>query len=105
MSNLKNLVPCCINVFKQKPDNEGYYVEPTKNQMIDKLLEQHDKLTKYKRVFEILKDKLAIEPMKDEKECWFYFKNVYSNGYTDYVDLNNDEYELLEELMKGEASI
>ena len=68
-------------------------------QIISKRLE---KLEKLEKAFEILKDKLAIEPMKDEKECWFYFKNVYSNGYTDYVDLNNDEYELLEELMKCE---
>ena len=72
---------------------------------LDKLDKVEEKLTKYERAFEILKDKLAIEPMKDEKECWFYFKNVYSNGYTDYVDLNNDEHELLEELMKGEKKL
>ena len=77
-------------------------IDKKDNEALQVLLNIVQKYDKYKRAFEILKDKLAIEPMKDEKECWFYFKNVYSNGYTDYVDLNSDECELLEELMKSE---
>jgi hypothetical protein len=97
MSNLKNLVPCCINVFKQKPDSEGYYIEPTKNQMIDKLLEQHDKLTKYKRAFEILKEKLELD-ISERTEFIGYL--LYTG--LEPVTISREQYELLEELMKGE---
>ena len=101
MSNLKNLVPCCIKVFKQKPDSEGYYIEPTKNQMIDKLLEQHDKLTKYERAFEILKRKglRIVEYDADEYSQYLNFTKGID------TDLEPEEAELLEELMKDETSI
>ena len=101
MSNLKNLVPCCIKVFKQKPDSEGYYIEPTKNQMIDELLEQHDELTKYKRAFEILKRNttITLDKGKHEEEQ-IYCINI-EQDYNQYVlfGLSKEEYELLEELM------
>lgn len=91
---------------------EWYYMSNMSKEERDRLYKMYDEeikiidkqLTKYERAFEILKDKLAIEPMKDEKECWFYFKNVYSNGYTDYVDLKDEEYELLEELMNNASN-
>ena len=58
-----------------------------------------DELAKYKRAFEILKEKLGLE-----------IKNVNNLGRTlhklyygdDESTLEQEEYELLEELMKGE---
>ena len=79
MSNLKNVVPCCIKVFKQEPDRDGRYVEPTKNQMIDKLLEQHETIKKYEAIeqdvgiplevlFKALKDGIKVKTYDDDIE-------------------------------------
>lgn len=64
-----------------------------------KIEDELDELTKYKRALEILKEKLDIRPMKNDKECWFYFRNTWRNEDSVYMDLTDKEYELLEELI------
>lgn len=54
--------------------------------MAEQVLEDLDKLAKYKRAFEILKDK-------------FQLRTVLNIGYK---ELTKEEYELLEELMKDD---
>ena len=57
-------------------------------------------LTKYKRAFEILKEKFDIGLFKDD----FLTDGKY-DLYSDWhIDLTQEEYELLEELMKGEKN-
>ena len=60
-------------------------------QQIDELTQCKRKLTKYKRAFEILK----------EKGICVRYDRLYFD-YEDYIKLNKEERELLEELMKGE---
>lgn len=63
----------------------------------DCILKELDELTKYKRAFEILEDKLNLEVMYDElddEEPYLYT----TCGKT----INMEEYELLEELMRDE---
>lgn len=64
-----------------------------------------DELTKYKRAFEILKEKFEIEldygyPDSD-------YNDMFISGDTEYtlngeIQITKEQYELLEELMKGE---
>ena len=67
----------------------------------DCILKELDELTKYKRAFEILKDKLYI--------TFREIKNTYHINFETKEDLEDfrfgvskEEYELLEELMKDE---
>lgn len=66
MSKLKHCVECCQKVFNQKPDMDGYYVEPTKNQMIEKLLQQHEEIENLKKTLNILADKNNYYLLVDE---------------------------------------
>lgn len=62
-----------------------------------------DELTKYKRAFEILKEIFDIRFEKDEDgDCWI---KIFPTTYDDRHILGeptNEQYELLEELMKSE---
>ena len=65
--------------------------------IVEKNKELKEELTKYKRAFEILKDKGIVEIEK--------YTNIGSVIYKAYGNeryLEKEEYELLEELMKGE---
>lgn len=65
--------------------------------MAEQVLDDLDELAKYKGAFEILKDRLKIGV------C---LQDDYPDGYTLYgggtKNINKEEYELLEELMKDE---
>lgn len=70
----------------------------------DKLDEKDKELTKYKKAFEILKDKfnfrvfpLLIVDDEIKSMCL-----TYNGDYRKTIELNNEEAELLEELMKDE---
>ena len=80
----------------------------TLNFEIMKLLKEENeelknKLTKYKRAFEILKEVLSLD--KDTSlDGKVVFHTLYFSGeipYECYKRLGKEEYELLEELMKG----
>lgn len=62
------------------------------------LQEKEKELSKYKRTFEILKDKFSL----DKTEI-FENRNLYFlNGIDTCWEITLEEYELLEELMKDE---
>lgn len=61
-----------------------------------------DELTKYKRAFEILKDRFKFELKINPSEYWLeYTDREYGSDHR-CMDLNKEEAELLEELMKDE---
>ncbi len=64
-----------------------------------------DELTKYKRAFEILKDKEIIKLGKNDFYHKYYLQRNDTNGNVITIEITKEEYELLEELMKGETSI
>ena len=71
----------------------------TDNEALQTLKEIVQKYDKYKRAFEILKKKLNIELVYTDDGCeptWF----LDANGGR---EIEQEEYELLEELMKGEG--
>ena len=62
---------------------------------------QFNLLMKYKRAFEILKDNIDIELLSNEEDYLckpVYVLDIYGNKQ---VDLTQEEYELLEELLNG----
>lgn len=60
------------------------------------------KLAKYKRAFEILKEKLNFELVYDEEYCGDDIWYLDSKSGT---EISKEEYELLEELMGNEEEI
>ena len=64
----------------------------------DELEECKEKLTKYKRVFEIFKDTFTLISKEDE---YFCNKKYYLLSDT-YTEIEKEEAELLEELMNNE---
>jgi hypothetical protein len=68
---------------------------------LDKLDKVEEKLTKYKRAFEILEDRLMLKIYQEE----YHYKQLYTLESSKEVRLEKEEYELLEELTKSENSI
>jgi len=69
----------------------------------EETIETRCELTKYKRAFEILKEKTGMEvrPLQEwEKEA--YSEKYELISFSNQRFLKDEEYELLEELMKGE---
>ena len=78
--------------------------EPDKNKQLHILSvkeyeELSEKLTKYKKAFEVLKDKLNFELVYDEEYCG---DDIWYLDCRSGTEITKEEYELLEELMKGE---
>jgi hypothetical protein len=75
--------------------------EPDDNKQFELVsIKEYNKLTKYKRVFEILKDNLQFRFIGNcFQVCinnhWYFIKEYN-------LEKERDEYELLEELMKSE---
>lgn len=72
-----------------------------RNTIFDKIHSKHildelELLEKYKRAFEILKDRLMLKMYEEE----YLYKPLYTLESSKEVRLDKDEYELLEELMK-----
>lgn len=64
----------------------------------DCILKELELLTKYKRAFEILKDRLMLKIYEEE----YHYKQLYTLESSKEVRLEKEEYELLEELMTNE---
>ena len=72
---------------------------------IEEVRKDLEELDKYKRAFEILKDNINMELICSNHDFLckpVYALDVYANKQ---IELTKEEYELLEELMKGESSI
>ena len=65
----------------------------------DKISSLEEELTKYKRAFEILKEKLNFELVYDEEYCGDDIWYLDSKSGT---EISKEEYELLEELINNE---
>ena len=93
MSKLINVVECCKKVFNQIPDRDDYYVEPTKNELIDKTLEQL-KLLKQKdqRIAELEKEIESIGRLCDKLN-------------NDYEEINKNNIHQTRELTQAEREL
>lgn len=65
-----------------------------------KIEDELDELAKYKRAFEILKDRLMLKIYEEE----YHYKQLYTLESSKEVRIDKEEYELLEELMKDEKN-
>lgn len=75
------------------------YTEPDDNKQIELVsVKEYKKLAKYKRAFEILKEKFSL----DKTEIFGNGNLYFLNGIDSCWEISQEEYELLEELMKGE---
>lgn len=92
------------NMTKEEIENIAvrHYVEKLENEM-------NNKLAKYEKAFEILKEELNIDlgkeeyTFKDFKDIYYYMsiRPVWQDTKTTF-ELSQNEHELLEELMKDE---
>lgn len=75
------------------------YIEPDENKQIEVVsVKEYKKLAKYKRAFEILKEKFSLDKTEIFGNGYLYFLN----GIDSCWEISQEEYELLEELMSGE---
>lgn len=69
---------------------------------LDKLDKVEEKLTKYERAFEILKDSGIIKIGNNPFNNTYYLQRNDTNGNIVVIKLTKEEYELIEELMNNE---
>lgn len=73
--------------------------EPDDNKQIELVsVKEYKKLTKYKRAFEILKEKFSL----DKTEIFGNGNLYFLNGIDSCWEISQEEYELLEKLMNNE---
>ena len=73
--------------------------EPDDNKQFEWVsVKEYKELAKYKRAFEILKDRLMLKIYEEE----YHYKQLYTLESSKEVRIDKEEYELLEELMKDE---
>ena len=104
---------------KKHKNNKSHWVEDTPEKLsyiCETLYEENmqlkEKLTKYQRAFEILKDKFKIQlsndviesvDMNDNPKTYYIYQVMFVYDRAIYAhDLEQEEYELLEELMVNE---
>lgn len=90
---------------KKHKNNKSYWVEETPEKLSyicetlhNENMKLKDKLSKYKRAFEILKEIFSL----DKTEIFGNGNLYFLNGIDSCWEISQEEYELLEELMKGE---
>ena len=100
---VENDLNCELEFSANEIMNEKQFVFELMYQF-PKLEKKLDELAKYRRAFEILKEKLEIYLGKDDYgEFSNFFMNLdYFADVDATIELSKEEYELLEELMKDE---
>ena len=85
-------------ILAHNGNNKSSFTMKMLYQVEAELNEKDEKLTKYKRAFEILKD-FDLFTIRKQEEPELYCIDTYNNEQS----LTKEEYELLEELMKYES--